>query len=191
MHTKTRYSDGGMQNVDARLLVRDGLRCDPDIIVPSEMRGAEAMDVLEAARTGHTLASTFHAKNAKEAYSRIVTMAMMAGTALSEDMLLTLAYQAFPIICHKRRLADGSRKYVEICEAVETENGHIVVPLFKFVVENNRYGQDGNLLEIRGRHVKINPISDALADTLLLGGAQWKDIRRFARDGYQPERGAA
>jgi hypothetical protein len=105
-------------------------------------------------------------------------------------MLLTLAYQSFPIVCHKRRLADGSRKYVEICEAVETESGYTVVPLYRFIVENNRYGQDGNLMEIQGKHIKMNPISDALADALLLGGARRKDILRFARDGYQPERGA-
>jgi hypothetical protein len=117
-------------------------------------------------------------------------MAMMADTALSEDMLLKLAYQAFPVICHKRRLADGSRKYVEICEAVETQSGYAVVPLFKFVVENNRYGEDGKLLEIRGRHQRMNPISDALADALLLGGAPMQDIRRFTKTGHPQEKGA-
>jgi pilus assembly protein CpaF len=117
MHTKTRYDQNAVYNIDARRLVRDALWCDPDIIVPAEMRGAEALDVMEAGRTGHTIISTFHAQGNEDAYKRIASMAMMAGAGYSENMLLSFAYASFPLMVYKVQLADGTRKYVEIAEA--------------------------------------------------------------------------
>lgn len=175
MHTKTRYHSNPQNNVDARQLVRDALRCDPDIIVPSEMRGAEALDVTEAGRTGHTIISSFHAQDAEDAYLRIASMAMMANAGYTEAMLLKFAYSAFPIMVHKMRLSDGSRKYLTIAEARHLPNDEYkIVPLYRFV-------PDGQSTEgtISGKHERLNPISDQLAYRLRIGGAPDELLKKY------------
>ena len=174
MHTKTRYHSNPQFNVDARQLVRDALRCDPDIIVPSEMRGAEALDVMEAGRTGHTIISSFHAQDAEDAYLRIASMAMMAKAGYTEAMLLKFAYASFPIMIHKMRLSDGSRKYLEIVEAQHMPNDEYkIVPLFRFEPE----GQDKD--GITGTHERLNSISERLAYRLRIGGAPDAILKKY------------
>lgn len=175
MHTKTRYHSNPQMNVDARQLVRDALRCDPDIIVPSEMRGAEALDVMEAGRTGHTIISSFHAQDAEDAYLRIASMAMMAKSGYTERTLLKFAYASFPVMVHKMRLSDGSRKYLEVAEARHMPNDEYrIVPLFRF----NPSGKTGNG-RIEGEHMYLNPISEKLAYRLRIGGAPDELIRKY------------
>lgn len=187
MHTKTRYSDDPDRNVDAAKLVRDALRCDPDVIVPSEMRGAEALDVVEAGRTGHTIISSFHANNARDAYARIVSMAMMAEANYTEDMLMRFAYSAFPIICFKKRMSDGSRKYIEIIEAIEQEDGSFMLSsLFRFHAVGSEFDANGKVMKVQGKHHRINPISNSLARRLLLEGAPLEQVRKFASKDFDP-----
>lgn len=187
MHTKTRYSDDPDRNVDAAKLVRDALRCDPDVIVPSEMRGAEALDVVEAGRTGHTIISSFHANNARDAYARIVSMAMMAEANYTEDMLMRFACSAFPIICFKKRMADGSRKYIEIIEAIEQEDGSFLLSsLFRYQAIGSTFDESGKVMKVQGIHKRLNPISDNLARRLLLEGAPLEKVRKFAWDDFDP-----
>lgn len=76
IHTKTRPSQNPAQNVSADVLLKKSLRFDPQIIVPAEMRGEEAMTAQEAGRTGHTIITSFHASTALAAYTRILTMCM-------------------------------------------------------------------------------------------------------------------
>ncbi|MEG2136344.1 MAG: ATPase, T2SS/T4P/T4SS family, partial [Clostridia bacterium] len=65
----TRPSDNERANIDMRALLRTSLRLRPDLITMAEMRGAEALDAQEAARTGHTVTSTLHANSAAQAFS--------------------------------------------------------------------------------------------------------------------------
>ena len=187
MHTKTRYSDDPDRNVDAAKLVRDALRCDPDVIVPSEMRGAEALDVVEAGRTGHTIISSFHANNARDAYARIVSMAMMAEANYTEDMLMRFAYAAFPIICFKKRMADGTRKYIEVIEAIEMEDGNFMLStLYRFQAVGSTFDESGKVMKVQGKHVRKNYISDSLARRLLLEGAPLEKVRNFCNPKFDP-----
>lgn len=188
MPNVTRYSDNNqVKNIGQRELARDALRCNPDLLVMAEMRGAEAQEVMEAARTGITVMSTFHAKNASDAYTRIASMAMMAKSGFSENMLLHLAYQSFPIICHKKRLPDGSRKYVEIAEAVKGDDGqYTVVPLYRFIATNNEHDENGVLTKIGGTHRAMHSISNNLADILLLNGANLAEIKKYAAKDWTP-----
>ncbi len=176
MHTKTRHHQNPAYNIDARQLVRDALWCDPNIIVPAEMRGAEALDVMEAGRTGHTIVSTFHAQGNEDAYKRIASMAMMAGAGYSENTLISFAYASFPLMVYKMRLADGTRKYVEIAEAQHNAatDDYKVVPLFRFVPTGK--ADDGG---ITGHHEQTNKISEALANRLRLGGASEDQLKPF------------
>lgn len=73
----TRPSDEERMDIDMRALLRTALRLRPDIITMAEMRGPEALDAQEAARTGHTVASTLHANSATQAYARMMTMCQM------------------------------------------------------------------------------------------------------------------
>ena len=176
MHTKTRHDLNAAYNIDARRLVRDALWCDPDIIVPAEMRGAEALDVMEAGRTGHTIISTFHAQGNEDAYKRIASMAMMAGAGYSENMLLSFAYASFPLMVYKVQLADGTRKYVEIAEARRdsASDEYKVVPLFQFIpTGRDEHGR------ITGRHEKVNNISESLANRMRLKGATKEELKPF------------
>jgi pilus assembly protein CpaF len=106
-------------------LLKLSLRLHPEILVPAEMRGKEALTVQEAGRTGHTIVSTLNANSARTAYDRILTMCLEAGTSLSEERLLKNIVEAFPIMLFKMQLPDKSRKYMEIFEATGVENGEV------------------------------------------------------------------
>jgi len=127
-------------------LLKLSLRLHPDILVPAEMRGKEALTVQEAGRTGHTIVSTLHANSARSAYDRILTMCLEAGTSLSEERLLKNIVEAFPIMLFKMQLPDKSRKYMEIFEATGVENGEVSgSTLFKYVVDHYERDKGGRI----------------------------------------------
>jgi pilus assembly protein CpaF len=129
-------------------LLKLSLRLHPEILVPAEMRGAEALTVQEAGRTGHTIVSTLHANSARAAYDRILTMCLQAGTKLSEERLLKNIVEAFPVMVFKRRLPDGTRKYVEIFEATGVEDGILLGnALFKFKVSRHERDESGRIVK--------------------------------------------
>ena len=106
-------------------LLKLSLRLHPEVLVPAEMRGAEALTVQEAGRTGHTIVSTLHANSARTAYERILTMCLEAGTSLSEERLMKNIMEAFPLMLFKMQLPDKSRKYMEIFEATGVKDGEV------------------------------------------------------------------
>lgn len=165
-------------------LLKLSLRLHPEILVPAEMRGKEALTVQEAGRTGHTIVSTLHANSAKTAYERILTMCLEAGTSLSEERLLKNIVEAFPVMVFKRQLPDRSRKYMELYEATGVRNGEVTgTPLFKYVVERYERDPEGRIVKVIGSHQRVGNISPALAERLLIGGVPQKIIRRFSQGG--------
>ncbi|MDR3121905.1 MAG: Flp pilus assembly complex ATPase component TadA [Clostridiales bacterium] len=191
IHTKTRQSDNPKHTIDTDTLLKRSLRFHPDILVPAEMRGEEAMTAQEAGRTGHTVLATLHASTALAAYTRILTMCMMSGTKLSEELMLKLIIEAFPIIAFKVQLPDGSRKYMRVIEAEDYADGRIVCrTLFSYAVEGRRVDPgDGRIERMIGRHVRGGRISHALADRLLEHGADIGQIRRFAEADWRAHTG--
>jgi pilus assembly protein CpaF len=161
--------------------LRLALRFDPDIIVPSEMRGAEAYTAVEAGRTGHTICSTLHANSALTAYDRILTMCLQAGTSLSEERLLKNIVEAFPVMVNKQRLADGSRKYMEIFEATGVENGVVQGSvLFRYEVDHHeRDSATGEVLHTVGSHRRVGNISQRLYEHMLAKGADKEQLEPF------------
>lgn len=159
-------------------LLKTALRFDPDIIVPAEMRGKEAMTAQEAGRTGHVILTSLHASTAFSAYGRILTMCMQSGTSLSENVLMKLIIEAFPIMVFKKQLADKSRKYMKIIEAEDYKDGKIIGrTLYRFVVtgKSNRGG-----LKIEGFHRRENDISQKLSEKFLENGADAEEIRKYS-----------
>ena len=113
----------GLGAVDTRTLLRNALRMRPDRIVVGEVRGGEALDMLQAMNTGHRGSlTTAHASSAYRALLRLETMAMMAGLDLPLAAIQEQIRRGIEIVVHQERGADGRRRIVEIAE-VDRESG--------------------------------------------------------------------
>lgn len=189
IHTKTRPNEERKEyNIDTNKLLKTSLRYHPDILVPAEMRGEEAMTAQEAGRTGHVVLTTLHANNALDAYTRILTMCMMSGTHLSETLMLKLIIAAFPIMAFKKQLKDKTRKYMKIIEAEDYKDGKIIGrTLFKFAITSYEKDGSGKIKKAIGQHKQVKKISNKLANMLLENGADVDDIKRFAADDWNPD----
>ena len=96
----------------------------PDRIVIGEVRGAEALDLLSALNTGHDGAlSTVHANSSLEALQRLETLALMAEVGLPHAAIREQIGRGVDLTAHIVRMADGSRRLVEIAEVVRTAAG--------------------------------------------------------------------
>jgi pilus assembly protein CpaF len=133
LETKLAGVDGAGA-VTVRDLVRNSLRMRPDRIVVGEVRGGEAMDMLQAMNTGHTGSlTTLHANSPRDAISRLETMAMMAGLDMPLMAVRKQIGAAINLIVHLARLTDGSRKMTHITEIAGMEGDVITLTdIFKF-----------------------------------------------------------
>jgi pilus assembly protein CpaF len=127
----------GEGEVAIRDLVRNALRMRPDRIIVGEVRGAEALDMLQAMNTGHEGSlSTVHANSPRDALSRIETMVLMAGYDLPLRAIRQHVSSALDLIVHLERLDDGSRRVVEIAEVQRMEGEMITLQkLFEFKID--------------------------------------------------------
>lgn len=161
-------------------LLKEALRFHPDVIIPAEMRGGEALTAVEAGRTGHTIISTLHANSAIDAYNRILSMCVSTGVRLSESKLLEFILEAMPLILFKRQLPDGRRVYDEIFEGQSVENGRVIgKTIYKYEVKENVYDSDGSIQKVIGTHRQVNKMSPELLERLKYGGASEEMLRRF------------
>jgi pilus assembly protein CpaF len=124
----------GAGTVTQRDLVRNALRMRPDRIIVGEVRGGEALDMMQAMNTGHDGSiCTIHANSARDALARVETMMLMAGFGLPERALREQISSALDIIIHLARLSDGSRKLVEFSEITGMEGYAITTQsIFQF-----------------------------------------------------------
>lgn len=115
----------GTGEITIRDLVKNALRMRPDRIVVGEVRGAEAVDMLQAMCTGHDGSlTTLHAGTAREAVSRLVLMARF-GMDLPTDLIEKQIASALDFILMSRRMADGSRYLASLSEVEESESGSV------------------------------------------------------------------
>ena len=110
------------------------LRMRPERIVVGEVRGGEALDMLQAMNTGHDGSlSTGHANSTEDMLSRLETMVLQGSSGLPLEAIKQQIASAVDIIIHLSRLRDKSRKTMEITEVVGYENGKIILnPLYVF-----------------------------------------------------------
>jgi pilus assembly protein CpaF len=127
----------GEGEIAIRELVRNSLRMRPERIIVGEVRGAEALDMLQAMNTGHDGSlSTVHANTPRDALARIETMVMMAGYDLPMRAIRQQVAAALDMIVHLERLEDGSRRVTSIVEVQRMESDTITLQeLFTFQVE--------------------------------------------------------
>ncbi len=124
--------------VEIRDLVRNSLRMRPDRIIVGEVRGAEALDMLQAMNTGHDGSlCTAHANSARDALARIETMVLMAGYDLPMRAIRQQVCSALDLIVHLERMLDGSRRVTAITEVQRMESDVIgLQPLFEFKIDS-------------------------------------------------------
>jgi pilus assembly protein CpaF len=132
--------------VRQRQLVINSLRMRPDRIVLGEVRGEEAIDMLQAMNTGHDGSlTTIHANSARDALARLETMAAMSGLNLPEKAIRQQSASAINVIVQIARLSDGTRKVLAISEITGME-GDIVTIQDIFAFKKTGIGENGAVL---------------------------------------------
>ena len=143
LETKPANEDG-RGAVSIRDLVKNSLRMRPDRIIVGEVRGGEALDMLQAMNTGHDGSlATVHSNSPRDAISRLETLVLMAGMDLPIGVVRKQIASAVDLIVQQTRLKDGSRKVIAVSEVAGMEGDTIVLSdLFKFkqtgIGDNNK-----------------------------------------------------
>jgi pilus assembly protein CpaF len=129
-----------------RDLIRNALRMRPDRIIVGEVRGAEALDMLQAMNTGHDGSlTTLHANSTRDALRRLETMILMAGSNLTDKAMREQISSAINLIIQIARLSDGSRKVIKVSEITGME-GNTISLQDLFVFEKMGVRDDGIVL---------------------------------------------
>jgi pilus assembly protein CpaF len=131
----------GRGRIAARDLLINTLRMRPDRIIVGEVRGEEALDMLQAMNTGHDGGlCTIHANSPRDALSRLETMVLLAGTELPSRAAREQIVSALQLLVHVRRHADGVRRIDSVSEITGLEG---VTPLVQEIYRFRRTGRDG------------------------------------------------
>lgn len=156
----------GSGEVTVRSLVKNALRMRPDRIIVGEIRGGEALDMLQAMNTGHQGSlTTVHANSGLEALFRIETMTLMADVELPLYAIRQQVQQALQVLIQQERLPDGARKVVSVTLVVPGSGGEFELePVFSFDKQHGHFAWVGD-------EVKINLL---LEKNNLAVGARWK-----------------
>ena len=156
----------GKGAIRQRQLVVNALRMRPDRIVVGEVRGEEALDMLQAMNTGHDGSlTTVHANTPRDALSRIETMIAMGATNLPEKAMRHQVASAIQIVMQQTRYSDGTRKVTSISEITGME-GDIITMQEIFVFDKLGVGPDGNIIG-RFRATGVRP---KVSERLLASG---------------------
>jgi len=147
----------GKGQVSIRDLVRNALRMRPDRIVVGEVRGAEALDMLQAMNTGHEGSlTTIHSNGPRDAMSRLETLVLMAGYDLPVRAIREQIAAAIDVIVQLERTADGRRVVVSVQEVQGLEDATIVLQeLFAYKRQTSSDGRDTSVIEPTGLRPKV------------------------------------
>jgi pilus assembly protein CpaF len=141
----------GQGEISIRDLVRNSLRMRPDRIIVGEVRGAEALDMLQAMNTGHDGSlSTVHANSPRDALGRVETMVVMAGLEFPMRAVRQQLSSALDLIVHIERFKDGARRVTSITEVQRMESDVITLQeLFDYEIDPT-LGESGGVLRPTG-----------------------------------------
>lgn len=154
----------GTGEITIRDLLRASLRMRPSRLIIGEVRGKEAIDMLQSLNTGHCGASTGHANSPEDMLSRLETMVLM-GMEIPLQAIRRQIASGIDVIVHIGRLRDKSRKVLKVVEVLGYDQGEIQLqPLFEF---QEKYVEQGR---IQGEWVKVNEIQNK--EKLLEAGYQ-------------------
>jgi pilus assembly protein CpaF len=155
----------GKGQVTIRDLVRNTLRMRPDRIVVGEVRGGEALDMLQAMNTGHDGSlTTVHSNTPRDTLSRIETMVLMAGMELPIRAIREQVSSAVDLIVHLNRLRDGTRRVTQVTEVVGME-GDVITTQDLFLFDYGMGMDENGMYKGRLKATGIRPsFSDRLTD---------------------------
>lgn len=167
LETRNKNTEGKGE-ISIRDLIKSSLRMRPDRIVVGEVRGAEALDMLQAMNTGHDGSlSTGHANSAKDMLARLETM-VLTGADFPISAIRNQISSAVDVIIHLGRLRDRSRKVLEISEVLGVKNGEIELnPIYVFE-ENKELSGDmvvSTLKRTKNKFVNIEKFEMAGIDS--------------------------
>ncbi|NPV52382.1 MAG: CpaF family protein [Firmicutes bacterium] len=145
----------GKGAITIRDLVRNALRMRPDRIVVGEVRGGEALDMLQAMNTGHDGSlTTAHANSPRDLLARVETMVLMAGMDLPVRAIREQIASAIDLVVHQSRLRDGTRKVTQVTE-VQGMEGEIITSQDIFVFEQQGLDESGKVMgRFRGTGIR-------------------------------------
>jgi pilus assembly protein CpaF len=177
----------GRGEITIRDLVRNSLRMRPDRIVVGEVRGGEALDMLQAMNTGHDGSiSTVHANAPRDALSRLETMVLMAGVDLPMRAVREQIAAAIQFIVHQTRMKDGSRRITHVTELTGMEGDTIT--LQDIYLFDHGMGYDDDTGRSLG-HLKptgIRPrVTEDLKDLGVPVDTSWFDPEQFVHRTYR------
>jgi pilus assembly protein CpaF len=178
LETRSANLEGNGQ-ISQRELVINSLRMRPDRIVVGEVRGAEALDMLQAMNTGHDGSlTTVHANSARDALTRIETMVAMSGLEIPQRAVRNQLASAIDVVIQLERLSDGKRKLTSLQE-VNGMEGDIVTMQEIFTLERKGIDAERRVLA----EVVPTGIRPRFAERLRLAGVDLPDTlfqRRMA-----------
>ena len=158
----------GKGQITMRDLVKNSLRMRPDRIIVGEVRGGEALDMLQAMNTGHDGSlTTGHANSPRDMLSRLETMVLMAGMNLPDRAIREQIAAAINLIVHEARFSDGTRKITALTE-IQGMEGDIITLQDIFVYEQKGKDENGRVVG-RFRPTGIRP---KFMDKLINSGIQ-------------------
>jgi len=162
----------GKGAITIRDLVRNSLRMRPERIVVGEVRGGEALDMLQAMNTGHDGSlTTGHANSPRDMLARLETMVLMAGMELPVRAIREQISSAIDLIVQQSRLRDGSRKITHVTE-VQGMEGEVIVLQDIFVFEQSGVAEDGQCTgQFRSTGIRPKFSSQLLASGIQLPAA--------------------
>lgn len=177
IHTLTRMSENEKQNIDQDILLDMALRFNPEIICVGEMRGPEAYAAQESARTGHTVLTTIHSNSCEATWRRMVTLCKRKYD-MTDNTLMDLVTEAFPIVVFAKQLENKQRKLMEIMECEVLPDGtRNYRTLFQFQITENRVV--GDKFIIKGRHNAVQEISQSLQKRFIENGMPQDTLKQI------------
>ena len=135
---------GGCREITIRDLIKTSLRMRPDRIIVGEVRGKEAVDMLQSVNVGHSAMTTVHANSVRDVVSRLETMVLM-GMEMPISAIRRQIASGFDFMIHLGRLKDGSRRVLEIAEPIGFSEGEVQMrTIFQF--ESRGFNKNGKIL---------------------------------------------
>ncbi len=183
VHTITRPSENSNMDVSQEDLLDMALRFNPEIICVGEMRSSEAYAAQESARTGHTVLTTIHSNSCEATYGRMVTLCKRVSD-MSDEALMKLVTEAFPIIVFAKQLDDKKRKVMEIMECEICPDGSRKYhSLFRYDIKENRREDDRSV--IIGEHIKCDAVSESLKRRFISNGMPRAELLKICGEEFK------
>ena len=181
IHTCTRYSDDPALSITQQMLLEQGLTFNPDYFCLAEMKGSEAYETQEAARTGHAVISTVHAISCEKIYDRILDLCSLKGN-LSDKLLSRFVVDAFPITFFIKKMEDNVRRITEICEcSIDSDGTRKLNRLYQYHTLHNDIVKGKTV--ITGKFERVGVISTKLQQTLRDNGIPEALLQNFIGGG--------